>query len=126
MKRLVATSALLLLASPALAQWEPVDEVLQVLVRGEGTWTVRCQWQNRRGEPMSREARGRGSDRLERLHMLESFGGTCTYQAAPDRPLTIQLRSPLYRCTLPARIAQRCEQTFPAGASGQFEIRRRG
>lgn len=126
MKRLIAPCALLLFASPAPAQWEPVDEVLQVLVSGEGAWVVRCQWRTRGGQPMARDARGRGSNRVERIHMLESFGGTCTYQAAPDHPLTIRLKSPLYRCTLPARIEQRCEQTFPAGASGQFEIQARG
>lgn len=125
MKRLIAAPALLLLASPALAQWEPPDEVLQVHARGEGAWVLRCQWQNRRGEPMTREVRGSGRNRSEHLYALESFGGTCSYQAAPDRPLTIRLRSPRYRCTLPARAPRLCEQTFPAGASGQFEVRAR-
>lgn len=126
MKRLIAWSALLLLAAPVQAQWAPVDEVLQVRVRGQGVWVVSCQWQTPRGEPRSREVRGSGRDRWERLHALESFGGTCSYQAAPSHPLTIQLRSPLYRCTLPAREPEACQQTFPAGASGQFEIRQRG
>lgn len=115
MKKVIALSTLVLAAAPALAQWAPPDEVLRVRVKGEGAWTVSCQWQSRSGR-----------DRWERLHLLESYGGTCSYQAAPDQPLTIQLRSPLYRCTLPQRAGRECEQTFPAGASGRFEIQARG
>lgn len=126
MKKVIALSTLMLAAAPALAQWAPPDEVLQVRVRGEGAWTVSCQWQSRSGQPMAREVRGSGRDRWERLHLLESYGGTCSYQAAPDQPLTIQLRSRLYRCTLPQRAGRECEQTFPAGASGRFEIQARG
>lgn len=124
MRRLIAWSALLL-AAPAQAQWAPPDEVLQVRARGEGAWVVSCRWQNSRGEPISREIRGSGRDRWERLHALESFGGTCSYQAAAGQPLTILLRSRLYRCTLPAPGGRECQQTFPAGASDQFEIQSR-
>jgi len=126
MKKVIALSMLMLAAAPALAQWAPPDEVLQVRVKGEGAWTVSCQWQGGNGEPRSRAAQSSGRNRWERLHLLRSYGGTCTYQAAPDQPLTIQLRSPLYRCTLPQRAGRECEQTFPAGASGRFEIQARG
>ncbi|MBU7588471.1 MAG: hypothetical protein KAF42_04570 [Sphingopyxis terrae] len=126
MKKVLACSLVMMTAAPALAQWAPPPEVLQVRVKGEGAWTVSCQWQSRSGEPMTREVRGSGRNRWERLHLLESDGGKCSYQAAPDQPLTIQLRSPLYRCTLPQRTGRECEQTFPAGASGRFDIQERG
>ncbi|MGK6319011.1 hypothetical protein [Sphingomonas sp. DT-204] len=126
MKKVIALSMLMLSTAPASAQWAPPPEVLQVRVRGEGAWTVSCQWQSRSGQPMSREVRGSGRDRWERLHLLESFSGACTFQAAPGQPLTIQLRSPLYRCTLPQPDGRECEQTFPAGTSGRFEIQERG
>jgi hypothetical protein len=126
MKKVIALFMLMLPAAPALAQWAPPDEVLQIRAKGAGAWTVRCQWPGRGGQPMTREVRGSGRDRWERLHLLDSYGGTCTYQAAPGQPLTIQLKSPLYRCTLPQRAGRECEQTFPAGASGRFEIEARG
>lgn len=122
MNMLIALSpALLLLAAPAHAQWEPVDEVLQVRIQGKGAWSVRCEYLDSRGRTMVREANGRG----DRLHLSALAGGSCTYQAAPDRPLTIRLKSPLYRCTLPSRENKMCQTTFPAGASGRFEIRKR-
>lgn len=125
MKGLIAFATLVFLAAPALAQWEPPDEVLQVRVKGDGPWTMSCQWQSRKGKPMTREVRGRNDD-WERLHLNEAYGGTCSYRAAPDKPLTVRLKSPLYRCTLPAPGKEACEQTFPAGASGQFDIQKRG
>lgn len=124
MRSMIALPALLFFAVPAQAQWAPPDEVLQVHAKGEGAWVVNCQWQSRRGQPMTREIRGSGRDRWERMNVLEP-GGTCYYQAAPDRPLTIRMRSPLYRCALPAPVSGACEQTFPAGASGQLDVRPR-
>lgn len=125
MKRLIATLAVLFITTPTLAQWTPPDEVLQVHARGEGAWTLSCQWPDRRGKPVTREVQGKGRDRWGRLHVVEPSGGSCTYRAAPDQPLTIRLRSPLYRCTLPSPGAEGCEQTFPAGASGRFTIQAR-
>jgi len=120
-KRLIAFFALLISAEPALAQWEPPDEVLQVRVKGDGAWTVRCDYQDRRGTSENREAKG---PKDGRLHLNRATGGTCTYRAAPDEPLTIRLKSALYQCTLP-QPGEGCAQTFPAGASGQFEVRGR-
>lgn len=122
MKRLIAFFALLIFAEPALAQWEPPDEVLQVRVKGDGAWTARCDYQDRRGRSAVREA---GGSKNGQLHLNRATGGTCTYRAAPGEPLTIWLKSPLYQCTLPEP-SEGCEQTFPAGASGQFEVRPRG
>lgn len=122
MVRLIALStALMLLAAPAYAQWEPVDEVLQVRIQGKGAWVVRCEYLDGRGRTVVREANGRG----DRLHLSALAGGSCTYQAAPERPLTIRLKSPMYRCTLPSREKDMCQTTFAAGASGRFEIRKR-
>lgn len=119
MKWLTASPLLLLLAAaPAHAQWEPPNEVLQVLIAGQGDWSVRCEYQDPRDRTMVREAKGRG----ERLHLSRPRSGACAFQAAPDQPLTIRLKSPLYRCTLPAPTPNACEQTFAAGASGRFEI----
>ncbi|MCP1469650.1 hypothetical protein J3E64_001332 [Sphingobium sp. OAS761] len=120
MKRIAAIAALSLISAPAVAQWEPPDEVLQVRIKGDGDWFVRCQYKNRKGEDVTDEARG---PRDERLHIRTSQG-SCTYQSAASETLTIRLKSPLYRCTLPEP-GEGCEQTFPAGISGQFEIRRR-
>ena len=124
MRALIVSTALALLAAlPAHAQWEPVDEVLQVRIQGKGAWSVRCEYQDRRGKTVVREANGRG-DRLY-LSAYEGSGGSCTYRAAADQPLTIRLKSPLYRCTLPAREKDLCQQTFAAGASGQFQVVKR-
>ncbi len=122
MIRSIASIAFLIFATPALAQWEPPDEVLQVRMKGDGAWTVRCDYQDRRGKNAVREANG---PKDGRLHLNRATGGTCTYRAAPDKPLTIRLKSPLYHCTLP-QPAEGCEQSFPAGSSGQFEVRGRG
>lgn len=123
MKRLiVATASMLLSMAPAHAQWEPPEEVLQVRINGQGAWTVRCEYQDRKGKTVVREALGRG----DRLHLIQPSSGSCTYQAAPDRPLTIRLKSPLYACTLPAPDRGTCQQTFAAGASGRIEVRKRG
>jgi hypothetical protein len=122
MGRLTATIALLLLAAaPAHAQWEPPDEVLQVRIKAEGDWSVRCEWQDRKGKTLSREASGEA----EKLHLNRPQSGTCTYRADPGKPLTIRLKSSLYRCTLPATEPKTCQQTFAPGASGQIEIRKR-
>lgn len=126
MKRVIATFTVPFFNARALAQWTPPDEVLQVHARGEGGWAVNCQWQDRRGKPVTREMQGKGRGRWERLHAIEPSGGSCTYRAASDQSLTIRLRSPLYRCTLPSPGAEGCEQTFPAGTSGEFAIETRG
>ena len=68
MKPVAGMLVLLVLAQPALAQWEPPHEVLQVRVKGEGDWQVTCQWQDRRGKTRSGEIRGRNRD-WERLHV---------------------------------------------------------
>lgn len=50
MKRLIASTAFMLLSAvPAHAQWEPPAEVLQVRISGQGAWTVRCEYQDRKG-----------------------------------------------------------------------------
>lgn len=121
MKIVIALTALLLGSAPAHAQWEPVDEVLQVRIAGKGAWVVRCDWVDRKGKPQLRELRGRG----DRLYINDAASGSCTYQAAPDQPLTLRLKSPLYRCTLPARETEMCRQTFAAGAAGSFQVVRR-
>lgn len=121
MIRSITSFSLLIFATPALAQWEPPDEVLQIRIKGDGAWTVRCDYQDRQGRNTVRAAKG---PKDGRLHLNRPTGGTCTYRAAPDKPLTIRLKSPLYRCTLP-QPGEGCEQTLPAGSSGQFEVRGR-
>ncbi len=119
--------AVAMLPVAAHAQWEPVPEVLRVEAKGEGPWTVTCQLLDKKGQPVTREIRGRGK-RQERLTLMEATGGQCSYQAASDKPLTLAVKGGLYACTLPAPTNMKrrgCEQTMPAGASGQFEIRRR-
>lgn len=117
-----APALLLLTAVPASGQWEPPDDVLQIRVDGDGAWSVRCDYQDRKGKAVTREAHG---PRDGRLHLLEPSGGACSYQAASDKPLTIRLKSPLYACTLPAPDQGACQQTFAAGASGEIEVRKR-
>jgi len=112
---------LLLAAVPAHGQWEPPNEVLQVRINGEGGWVVRCDYQDRKGKAVTKEARGKP----DRLHLIEPQSGSCTYQAAADRPLTIWMKSPNYRCTLPSPQPKLCRQTFAAGTSGQIEVRKR-
>ncbi len=107
--------------APAYGQWEPPEEVLQVRISGKGAWSVRCEYQDQNGKTVVREANGRP----DRLHLNRAAGGSCTYRAAPDQALTIRLKSPLYRCSLPAPQAGTCQQAFAAGASGQFDIRPR-
>jgi hypothetical protein len=46
-------------------------------------------------------------------------------KAAPGKPLTILLKSPLYMCTLPKPGNGGCEQTFSEGATGRFTIEKR-
>lgn len=123
MKRLSISPLLLLLAAaPMHGQWEPPNEVLQVRISGKGDWVVRCDWKNAKGKSVTSEAR-RGE--RDRLHLIEPENGTCNYQAGADKPITIWLKSPNYRCTLPAREKRDCRQTFSAGSTGQFEIRKR-
>lgn len=122
MIRLIASTAfMLLVAAPAHAQWEPPDEVLQVRISGKGAWMVRCEYQDRKGKTAIKEAHGRG----DKLHLVEPASGACTYQAAPDKPLTLRFKSSLYRCMLPAPEKGTCQQTFAAGATGQVQIRKR-
>ncbi|MBC9032667.1 hypothetical protein IAG41_09710 [Sphingomonas sp. JC676] len=118
----VSPLLMLLAAAPAYGQWEPPNEVLQIRVSAKGDWAVRCEWQDAKGKTVTSEARKGDRDRL---HLSEPRAGICTYRSAPDKPITILLKSPLYRCTLPAREKKMCRQTFAAGSSGQFEIRKR-
>lgn len=124
MKRLIGMSALALASAPAAAQWEPYPEVLQVDGAGEGAWLISCRLLDRKSSPVTRELKGRGK-RKEHLGILDVQGGQCSYQAAPDKPLLIAVNGGVYRCPLPSPIEGKCEQTFPAGATGQFNIRRR-
>lgn len=119
--------AVAMLPVAAHAQWEPTAEVLRVEAQGEGSWTIACQLLDRKGQPVTREIRGRGK-RAERLTLLEATGGQCSYQTASDKPLTVSVKGGLYACTLPSPTDMKrrgCEQTMPAGSTGQFEIRRR-
>lgn len=76
MKSLILIPALLLVtAPPASAQWEPADEVLQVRIKGDGAWQVRCAFQNRKGKAATREANG---PRDKRLYLVEPSSGSCT------------------------------------------------
>ncbi|MFA6113338.1 MAG: hypothetical protein WC729_05085 [Sphingomonas sp.] len=123
MKWLNVSPLLIMLAAvPAHGQWEPPNEVLQVRISGKGDWVVRCEYQDKKGQTVSREARGK----TDRLHLGEPISGSCTYQAATDRPLTIWLKSPHYSCTLPTPQPKICRQVFTAGSSGRIEIRKRG
>lgn len=117
-------AAVAMLPGAANAQWEPLPEVLQIFGQGEGAWTISCQFQDRRGKVVARDAKGCGK-RQERLSMVEPAGGQCSYRAAPDKPLVITVKSPFYLCPLPAATGKGCEQSFPAGASGQLEIKKR-
>lgn len=126
MRLLAGLSAFLLIAAPVQAQgWEPPNEVLQILAKGGGAWVVSCQWQDQKGKTVSREARGTDEGRWERIHVNRPASGTCSYKAAAGKPITILMKSPLYRCTLPTP-GEGCEQTFSAGSAGQIEIRKRG
>ncbi|MBX3565862.1 MAG: hypothetical protein KF730_14935 [Sphingomonas sp.] len=68
-------------------------------------------------------------DFVWRLPLTVCRGGgeqyQCRYQAAPDQPLALRFKSPLYRCTLPAPEQKMCRQTFVAGSSGQIVIKKR-
>lgn len=121
MTGVVSSALMLFVAAPAPGQWEPPDEVLQVRISGKGDWNVRCEYQDKNGKTVTREAR-KNSDRL---HLTGVISGTCSYQAASDQPLTIWLKSPLYSCTLPASEQKACRQTFAAGTSGRIDIRKR-
>lgn len=118
---IVSTTFLLLAAAPSHAQWEPPEEVLQVRMSGKGEWSVVCEYQDRDGKTVIREARRR----TDKLHLNQPMTGSCTYRAAADQPLTIWLKSSLYRCTLPAPEKKQCRQTFAAGSSGRIDIRKR-
>lgn len=123
-KSWMMAAAIVMLPSAALGQWEPTSEVLVLQARGEGPWVVRCQLQDRKGETVTREIVGRGRG-WQRLTMLDARGGSCSYQAAPDKPLEITKRGGLYGCPLATKTRKGCEQTIPAGGSGQFEVTRR-
>ncbi len=124
MKRLIGLSALALAATPATAQWVAYPEVLQVDGEGEGAWLISCQLLDKKDRPVTRELKGRGK-RKGHFGIFDVRGGQCSYQAAPDKPLLIAVNGGLYRCPLPSPVEGKCEQTFPAGATGQFDIRRR-
>ena len=121
MTRSATILALLFLAEPALAQWEPPDDVLQVRVKGDGDWHLTCKWQDSKGRSQTKELAGRNGD-WERLHIRRPVSGTCSYQAAAGHTLTVRLKSPLFQCTLPQPGGDGCEQTFLAGGAGQFAI----
>lgn len=122
MNRLSMSPLLLLFAAvPAHGQWEPPNEVLQVRIDGKGGWVVRCEYQDKKGKTVTQEARGKP----DRLHLSEPASGTCTYQAAADKPLTIWLKSPNYACTLPSPQRKMCRQTFAPGSSGRIDVRKR-
>ncbi|GGB37385.1 hypothetical protein ACFSC3_17215 [Sphingomonas floccifaciens] len=124
MKSWIAAATIVLTAVPALAQWTPTDDVMIVEAKGDGAWAVTCQLQDRKGATVSREVRG-GKKGWQRLTQLDARGGQCSYQAAPDRPLTIRMRGGLYACPLPTVSKGWCEQAVAAGGSGQFDIKRR-
>lgn len=125
MKSLLAGLPLLMIATASVAQWEPLPEILRIEGKGEGAWTLKCQMQPKKGDPVTREFVGRGKKPLG-FSMDEPKGGSCSYAAAPDKPLTILVRSPWYVCPLTAAPGQPCQQTFPAGATGTFEVKKKG
>lgn len=125
MKSLLLGLPMLMIATASTAQWEPLPEILRIEGRGEGAWKLTCQMQPKKGGPVTREFVGRGKKALG-FAMDEPKGGSCTYAAAPDRPLTISLRSPWYVCPLTSPVGQPCQQTFPAGATGSFEVSKKG
>lgn len=122
MKVLIAAIAISVSVIPAAAQWEPHPEVLVIDAQGAGSWALTCQLQDKKGATVSQELRGTGK-KPQRLTMLDARGGQCSYQAAPDQPLTLQMRRGLYACSLPTATRKGCEQKVEAGASGQFDIR---
>lgn len=124
MKSLLAGLPLLMIAAPGAAQWQSLPEIVLIEGKGEGAWTLRCQMQPKKGAPVTREFLGRGKKALG-FSMDEPNGGSCTYAAAPDKPLTISLRSPWYVCPLTSAADQPCQQTFPAGASGAFDVKKK-
>lgn len=119
MRSLVLMPLLLAVPASAHAQWTPYPHVLQFRVEGKGAWSVSCQLLDKHREAVSYELTGRGQDRFNK----EVTGGQCSYQAAPDERLKIVITGN-YVCPLPAPEKRRCEQTFPAGSTGQLEIRR--
>lgn len=120
MKRLIIMSGLLALPAAVDAQWKPYPQVLQLEAKGDGDWLVSCQLLDREGDPVTRELSERGNDELS----MTATGGQCTYKSAPGDPLRITIGGD-YVCSLPAPEDGKCRQTFPAGASGKFEVRRR-
>lgn len=120
MNRLILLPALLAMPAAASAQSVPYPQVLQFEAEGDGAWTIRCVLEDRKGKPVSRELSGEE----KRAFNLEVTTGQCTYAAAPDAPLRITIGGD-YACPLPAPDARKCTQVFPAGASGQLDIRRR-
>lgn len=107
------------------AQYLAAPEVLEIYGRGRGAWSIRCELRGHRGEPIIREIRGQGRD-FERLTAMEPSGGNCSYQVSIEGPLTIRQRGGYVRCAFPTpdrRFRLACEESFPAGSSGQFAIR---
>lgn len=124
-KRWIIAATIAMLPAGALGQWEPPSEVLVIKARGEGPWTVRCKLQDKGGATVTRDIVGRGKG-WQQLTMFDARGGQCSYQAAPDKPLEITKRGGLYGCPLATKTRKGgCEQTIPAGGSGQFEVKRR-
>ncbi|WP_291055490.1 hypothetical protein [Hyphomonas sp.] len=125
MKSLLAGLPLLMIATASAAQWEPYPEMLRIEGKGEGAWNLKCQMQTKKGDPVAREFTGRGKKALG-FSLDEPIGGSCAYVAAPDKPLTISLRSPMYVCPLASAVDKPCQQTFPAGATGTFDVKKKG
>lgn len=120
MKAFLTLSVLVALPSAAMAQWVPHPQVLQLKAEGDGAWSISCQLQDKTGKPLSPRLSDGGTTRFNK----EVMGGQCAYKAAPDKPLKITIGGD-YVCPLPSPEKRICAQTFPAGSSGELEIRRR-
>lgn len=125
MKSLLLGLPLIMIATASAAQWEPLPEMVRIEGKGEGAWTLRCQMQTKKGAPVTREFVGRGKKALG-FSIDEPSGGSCTYATAPDQALTVSLRSPWYICPFSPTDSKVCQQTFPAGATGTFDVKKKG
>lgn len=99
---------------------DPVGDLL-VNINGQGNWSMACEGETNRGDPVVAEERGRGNEHLGKVFLTDLQGASCSY-AAGDRPLTLSFEARGFACPFGDYDGGVCDVTLPAGSAGEFTL----